>query len=322
MTRALNWLLPFLVAVAFVLARIAGWGGRGVALAAAGVEVAVLAFAAWRAGVAVRRYRRDRAAGLDLRAAIEEGLATVLPRPAARFAVQEGRLWLCLARWPRRRGGPGAGEFGYRRRSALGTFLLVALLSAPIEIGAFELLIPWAWARWALLAASLYAVLWLLGLHVSLTVLPHRLEPDGLRLRYGLLAEVFLRYDTIASVAAERRAWPGGGEGLRVLPARRGKDGTDYLPTALLLCGGKTDLTIRLREPRALDGFLGPTAPVLAIAAAADDPERLAADLTARLAAAPQPPALSAPPPEPLSTGPLRHLSESPPLPEWRGSRG
>src|SRR3712207_7398712 len=53
------------------------------------LEALALAVAGRQVVLAVRRYRRDRAAGLDLWAALEDGLAVLLPRPLARLRSEE-----------------------------------------------------------------------------------------------------------------------------------------------------------------------------------------------------------------------------------------
>lgn len=110
----------------------------------------------------------------------------------------------------------------------------------------FEILISWSWMRWALLFLSVYAVFWILGFHVSLVALPHRLESSGVRLRYGLFTEVFVPYAEISGVERAARKAPKPGDGMRAAP----DEGAVYLAI-----NGKTDLTVRLREPRPVRGF-------------------------------------------------------------------
>jgi hypothetical protein len=51
---------------------------------------------------------------------------------------------------------------------------------------------------------------------------------------------------------------------------------------AYIAMGGRTDLTIRLREPVVLHGLLKPTIPVRTIHFTADEPDRLAGALRER----------------------------------------
>src|SRR5579883_2232172 len=98
--------------------------------------------------------------------------------------VLEARLYRCLWRWLRRVR-PGPTDFSYRSRSLLGVVLVFMLFVTPFEIVIPAILLPWAWLKWTILIADVYALLWFAGLHASLVVLPYRLEETGLRLRYG-----------------------------------------------------------------------------------------------------------------------------------------
>ena len=285
MKRGRWWLILIvgLVSLRLVLGRAGLFDARAAAIVLAGLEVLVLAVAGWQVVLAVRGYRRDRTAGLDVWAALEEGLAVLLPRPLARLAALEPRLWYCLGRWLARRGRRTAeAEFPYHCRSLVGAIVIVALLTAPVEILFFELVIPWTWLRLLLLVAALYSFVWLLGLYASLVVLPHRLEPEALRLRYGALAEGRIPYTAIAAAERARRSAPGGRDGARV--ADEGGVSALYLAV-----GGRTDLTLRLREPQTFSGLRGPTPPVATVHLATDDSDRLARALAERIGAASPP---------------------------------
>jgi hypothetical protein len=84
MKRALKWLLPALILAEGVLV----WSGLlelgDAVLMVVGIEVLLLATAAGEVALVFRRYRRRRAAGLDLWAALEKGLALLLPRKASK----------------------------------------------------------------------------------------------------------------------------------------------------------------------------------------------------------------------------------------------
>ena len=189
MKRALKWLLPVLILAEVVLV----WSGlldlADAVFVVVGIEVLLLAAAAGEVVLVVRRYRRGRDAGLDLWAALEESFAVLLPRKAARIAVLEPRLWVCLLRWISRRTRTSDREFGYHERSQMRLILVMLSFTTPVELLVLELLAPWAWLRISLLVLGLYALLWMFGLYASLVTLPHRLEESGLWLRYGALAE-------------------------------------------------------------------------------------------------------------------------------------
>ena len=285
MKRRLKWALPVLLLGNIVLV----WSGvlpaQTALIVGAVAEGLLLIVGGRQIWMAVRRYRGDRAAGLDLEAALEEGLTVFLPRPAARLAALEPRLWITLVRWLARR--PlGPDTYPYAKRSVLGAFLAVAVLSAPVEIFAFELLIPWPLVRVLFLLGSIYSTLWLVGLYAGMKMYPHRLAAGGLHLYQGLQAGATIPYTQIAAVEAVRHKSPGGKDGLQAVPA----EGAAYLAV-----GGRTDVTLHLRQPVVIAGLLRPTPPVTTVYLAADDGPALARAIQARLAPVPTSPLIAAP---------------------------
>ena len=270
MRRLLRWLLPALGVGQFLLIRTGVLDGRSALVAGAALEGLILLLAIRQLLVAWRAYRRERAAGLDVWGALEDGLAVLMPRAVARFAVLEPKLWYCLLRWAARR--PAAPEsFGYQRRALIGPVLLLAVITLPAELLAVELLAPWAWLRIVLGVGSIYSLCWLAGFYASLRVLPHALEGEGLRVRFGAFAEGTVPYAQIAAIALERRRAPGGKDGLQV-----GRT-TAYIGT-----GGRTDLTLHLRTPVTLRGLRGAGQPTTVVCLAADEPESFAQAIARR----------------------------------------
>jgi hypothetical protein len=285
MERVLKWVLPLLLLGNLILVGSGVLEAQTALLVGAVAEGALLLVAGRQIWVAVRRYRQDRAAGLDLETALEEGMAVFLPRPAARLAALEPRLWITLVRWLTRRP-VGPDTYPYAKRSVLGAFLAVAVFSAPVEIFAFELLIPWPPVRVLFLLLSIYSTLWLVGLYAGMKMYPHHLGAEGLRLYLGLQAGAVIPYADIAAAEAVRRKSPGGKDGLQVVPAEE---------AAYLAVGGRTDVTLRLRRPTVIAGLLRPTPPVTTVHLAADDGPVLAAAIQARLVATLASPLIAAP---------------------------
>lgn len=277
MERLLRWALPVLLLGNLALVGSGVLEAQTALVAGVVAEGLLLVIGGRQIWVAVRRYRQDRAAGLDLEAALEEGMAVFLPRPAARLAALEPRLWVTLVRWLLRRP-VGPDTFPYAKRSILGSFLLAVIFSAPVEIFIFELLIPWPLVRLLLLILALYSTLWVIGLYAGMKMDPHRLDAGGLRFYLGLQAGGAVPYAQIAAVEAVRRKSPGGKDGLLTAPA----EGAAYLAV-----GGRTDVTLRLHTPTVVAGLLRPTPPVTTVHLAADDGPALAQALQDRLAAAP-----------------------------------
>ena len=274
MKRALKWLLPVLVAVEAVLV----WSGllelRDAVIVIVAVEVLLVIVGMGEVLLVARRYRRGRAEGLDTWRALEEGLALIVPRRVARVVVLEPRLWVCLLRWASRRMRPGEDDFSYHKRSLAGGLVAVVALTTPAELLIWEILVPWAWLRIALLIVGIYALIWVLGFYASLAVLPHRLEVDGLRLHYGAFAQGFIPYSEIERIERKARKAPKPGDGLQTHP----EENALYLAT-----GGKTDLTLHLRTPQVIDGLLRTSEPATTIHLSADQPEKVTSKLRQRV---------------------------------------
>ncbi|MGA7732467.1 MAG: hypothetical protein WCD37_14505, partial [Chloroflexia bacterium] len=275
MKRLLKWALPVLVIANVALLASGVLDARAALAVGFALEAAIAVIVVYNLMVGVRRYRRDRAAGLDVERALEEGLEVFVPRRVARLVALEPRLWYYLARWLFRRRDLREGEYGYNKRSMMGALVAMLVVSAPVELLLAELLIPWPVVKWVVGIAAVYGALWLAGVVVSMRVLPHRLEGDGLRINYGVLASGFVAYENIEAVESGRFRLPeGAGEGL-VVP--RGRE------VAYIGAGGRADVAIRLREPVRLKRLVTDTGPVRTIYLAADDGAGLAEALRERI---------------------------------------
>ena len=283
--RLLKWLFPALLLTEAILVWTHVLDAGTAVVAGAAVELLTLLVGLRQIVVALLRYRQNRAAGFDVQSALEEGLTVIFPRRIARIIALEPGIWICLYQWVKRRPLTAA-EFSYGKRSMFGTLLAFVLLTAPFEIFAYEMLLPWAVVRFLLLLATIYMALWMVGLYASLKVLPYRLEAEGIRLHYGILADGYIPYSDIAKIWVKQEQTRAGREGLVV------KDASAYLTA-----GGRTDITLRLHVPRPLNGLLTSTAPVTYIHLVADQPDALARAIAERAGLkannpSPAPPAL------------------------------
>ena len=273
--RALKWSLPIIILIEIVLGR-AGWLSIGQAIAIVVLVEGVLTLVAGVQAIrVVRRFRHQRAAGRGGIEAFECALTVLMPGRLARLVALELRLWVCLGRWLFRRYRPDEREFSYRKRSIVASLVVLLILTAPLEVLILELLIPWAWLRWALLALAVYGMIWVIGLYVSLVVLPHRVGDDRLWLRYGLLSEACIPFSEVVDIQVAPRMAPAGRGGLRV----GGGEGAAYLAV-----GGRTDVTLTLRRPQSFRTAFGRTAPVGTVHFAVNEPQHLCEAVRARLA--------------------------------------
>lgn len=238
--RGLKLLLPVLIVVDAALVRSGLLDLRGAIILIIGIEAIIgLSLIAGVTLLVVRR-RRKRAAPLDAWSTLEEALEVFLPRPLAKVAVFEPRLFSYLLRWVFRRNRPEEGEFSYHRRSNLWLWPAMALFLTPIELLLFELLVPWSWLRWVLLIAAIYALLWVCGLHASFVLLRHRLE-DG-----GGAASLRCAGGRFCPVLGDRR-------GKASMPAspRQTRWSAVFTPGRRRICGGERYDQHRVKAPRA-----------------------------------------------------------------------
>ena len=134
MKRIVKWLLPALVVAEAALMWFDLLDLRNAVLIVVGLEALLIFLGVGAVVFVARRYRRERAAGLDFWTALEEGLGLIMPRPAAKLVVSEPRLFVCLLRWALRRTRLKEGEFGYHKGSPVGMLVVVVLLTTPLEV--------------------------------------------------------------------------------------------------------------------------------------------------------------------------------------------
>jgi hypothetical protein len=228
------------------------------------LELVALAFGARQVIAMVLHYRRGRSAGLDVEAAIEDGLTVIFPRPVARVIALEPRVFVSLWRRLFDRRPLQANEYAYHRRSPVGALFGLILFTTPVELFLFELLIPWTWVRVLLAVLAVYGLLWIAGYASSLRTLPHRVGSRSLRLHYGLLGRATIPYDAVESVElAPIKMLGNRTEGVYVLKDKE---------VGYFAVGGKADVLIHLREPVRIERLTSDSPPVREIYVAVDDP--------------------------------------------------
>lgn len=278
MKRYLKLVVPLVVLIEVALV----WSGvmelGDAVLVVAALEALLMLIGIGGVILVVKRYRRERKAGIDILGALEDGLSLALPCAVARVVTHESRIFAALFKWTFRRVRLLDNEFSYHKRSLLRSLLPMLVFVLPIELLVLHLLLyafsPWAWLIWAVLALEIYAFFWVLGIYAALVTLPYRLEGKGLMLRYGIFAEGSIPYEEIRDVMKEERSAPSSGDGLQHDP---------YEESLYLATSGKTDLALVLYAPRSLRGFVKESEPAYRIYLAADEPGRLASELRRRI---------------------------------------
>lgn len=148
----------------------------------------------------MRLYRVSRIEGNTRWNAAEDGLSRLMPPLIARILLYEPRIWGSLARWSVRRIPRSADRFAYSGPLRIPFMLFISLtVFEGVIVDAillFALGSESVWT-WVALLAHIYGVIWLAGWYASCVVLPHRLEPEVLRLRDSILSEVIIPRNAI-----------------------------------------------------------------------------------------------------------------------------
>ena len=214
----------------------------------------------------VRRFRAQDRNQASLAGSLRGLVFNVFPAPIAHVFMSEITIWIGLWKLVSRPFRARQNEFAYHGRLDLG-MLLVVIVTAPVEILLFELLIPWAPVRWLLLVAAVYSVLWFAGITFAPMIYQHVAKPAHLVLRNGAATSIPIRYANIAAIEPFVAPWP---------------DMTGRFPPTLVVredsawlqFGGQSALRIQLREPRRV-GNDSAADPVTSIVFAADQPAAL-----------------------------------------------
>lgn len=134
----------------------------------------------------------------------QRAFESVVPRPLLSFALLESRMMrIALLRWNAAPDVPGgAVPFAYHR--FLVPMLAALMVLQVIELGVMHLLLmQWSVkAAWIALAISLAGLLWLIGLLKSFRLYPVLIERTGVRVRSGLMIDLFVPFEAIRSIGA------------------------------------------------------------------------------------------------------------------------
>ncbi len=266
-----------LVAADAVLVSTGALGVRSGVVLGTAVE-ALLWAGALAGGIAVlREARRRRRGGATFLRALEDGLATVLPRRVAHVLLLEPLLWKALVHLATGRSrGRRATTFSYWRQ--LEGFLVVLAVWSVVELVAVGVVLGVVWGRhwwaWLVVAVHAYGLVLLAGLVASLVTTPHRIEGGELVFADGCLLEGRVRLEDVATVRRVRETAPGfGGRTGLVLSA----DGRD----ALVAFGPTASVRVDL-VPGARVTWWGREVPdgVRSVTLSADDPQRFVEAVT------------------------------------------
>lgn len=254
--------------LALVVCLLAGVPIPGVVLA--GVEGVVLLALALEAVVLARLWRAGRRAGAGRREAMGGALRTVVPVGVRRLFAHELRALHSLGLWVlRRRHAVPESALAVPYTGPQTAMMYGLVFVSVVETVMLALLIPWPAVHRIMLFVDVYGVLLILAMHAACVTRPHVVDADGsLRIRYGVLFDLWIPAASIASARVERR-YP---EGRLV---QLGPDGVLDLAV-----GSQTTVTVELTAPLGFVRPLGGRGQAGTVRFHADDPRAAVAALT------------------------------------------
>lgn len=173
-------------------------------------EVALGAMILAEAGMWARVRHRARASGHTPRASRRVAFETTIPAPVLTMVRIEFLLWRSLVLWIlRKQDRIGSDALAFHYRGAMMPLMAVFIGLSFVELVVFELLIPWQGLRMALLIVDTYGLVLGFAALAAISVRPHVLTPDGLRLRTGFGSEVTMGRDNIERARIQRRSHDG-----------------------------------------------------------------------------------------------------------------
>jgi len=177
-------------------------------------------------------------------------------------------LYVSLVRWIARRKSIPAGSTPYTYHRMVTPVMWLWIFASAAEVPAVHFLIPWEGVRLALLAVSVWGLVWMVGLLASLNVYPHLLDEDGLRIRRGAQVDLRVPWAAIGEVKVDERDLPSTIKGLQPRDTERGTD-------LQVATSGRTNVSVSLTHPVSVPTPKGPLE-ITAIAFWADDPREVA----------------------------------------------
>jgi hypothetical protein len=141
---------------------------------------------------------------------------------AGRVVMFEFRLYLSLARWVIRRPSvPRDVEpFGYSQ--VVAPVMWLWIFASAVEMVVVHLLIPWPTVRIILLVISAWGLIWMIGFLASIKVHPHLVGDATLRVRHGTSVDIAVPWESVASIAVQRRDLPSSIRTLRFTETKNG----------------------------------------------------------------------------------------------------
>ena len=123
-----------------------------------------------------------------------------------KLVMFELSLYRSLYRWVTRRPDVPADAGAFAYVGAVSVLLWAFIIVSAVETVVFHLILPWEVVRLVVDILSIWGLLWMLGMKGTLTVRPHLLDAEGIRVRHGMGAELTIPWDAVGAVRGRRRS--------------------------------------------------------------------------------------------------------------------
>jgi hypothetical protein len=184
-----------------------------------------------------------------------------------RAAAMEGAMWRSMYLWARRTPpalAPGDEAFSYLGvvKPILGVFIGLSVVEIPILDLIIKHVVPWQPARLIMLVISIWGLLWMLGLLISLMIHPHVVGGAGIRVRMGAGIDFTVPWQDIDTVTKHHRSMPSS----KSVQIEEGR-------VLHIVAGSQTSVDVKLRRPVTVLLPKGESDPVEELRLYADDPD-------------------------------------------------
>ena len=183
-----------------------------------------------------------------------------------RAAAMEGAMWRSMYLWARRTPpalAPGDEAFSYLGvvKPILGVFIGLSVVEIPILDLIIKHVVPWQPARVIMLVISVWGLLWMLGLLISLKIHPHVAGAAGIRVRMGPGIDFTVPWPDIDAVTKHYRSMPSS------------KSVQIENQVLHIVVGSQTSVDVKLRRPITVRLPKGESDPIEELRLYADDPD-------------------------------------------------
>ncbi|MBT4125878.1 MAG: hypothetical protein HOJ22_03110 [Chloroflexi bacterium] len=204
-----------------------------------------------------------------------ESSSSVIPKPVLRLVTAELEIWRAVWRFLFTR--RDASKFYPANRSIFGYLVIFTMVTGPIELFLVHVLIPSQTVAWVVTGFSIYGLFWVAGMYASIRTMPHSFSDERLTLRYGIMAEVIVPMNEIASISARVAKSTKGGDGLRSEIGNSGE------MESWITSAGQADVTILLKSKIHPRGLVKRGSPSRVINITVDRPKNFVAAVQADL---------------------------------------